>query len=88
MWYTLKDFHLKIIEQGISFIRRASQIFHVLLSSLFNHLIGWTQSKKMGPPGMLTEEEDATIYEWILVMGDCSLSISLNQLKLRVAEMN
>jgi hypothetical protein len=42
----------------------------------------------MGPPGMLTKEEDAIIYEWILVMGDYSLSISLNQLKLRVVEMN
>jgi hypothetical protein len=46
------------------------------------------EQKKMGPPGMLTKEEDAAIYEWILVMGNCSLSISLNQLKLRVAKMN
>jgi len=34
----------------------------------------------MGPPRMLTEEEDAAIYEWILVMGDCGLLISLNEL--------
>jgi hypothetical protein len=41
----------------------------------------------MRPPRVLIEEEDVVVYEWILVMGECNLSISLNQLKLKVAKM-
>jgi hypothetical protein len=33
------------------------------------------------------EKEDVIVYEWILAMGECGLLISLNQFKLKVAEM-
>ncbi len=36
---------------------------------------------------MLMEEEDVTVYKWTLAMRECSLLISLNQLKLKVVEM-
>jgi hypothetical protein len=36
---------------------------------------------------MLIEEENVVVYGWILVIGECSLSISLNQLQLKVVEM-
>lgn len=41
----------------------------------------------MGPLGVLIEEEDVATYKWTLIRGECSLSISLNQLKLKVVEM-
>jgi len=41
----------------------------------------------MGPPGVLMEEEDVTIYKWTLIMRECGLLISFNQLKLKVAKI-
>jgi hypothetical protein len=39
----------------------------------------------MGPPGVLTKNKYAIVYGWTLAMGECGLSISSNQLKLKVA---
>jgi hypothetical protein len=41
----------------------------------------------MGPRGVLTEEEDATMIEWTLASGECGLSISLQQLKMKLAKL-
>jgi hypothetical protein len=41
----------------------------------------------MGPLGVFIEEEDVATYKWSLAMGECGLSILLNQLKLKVAKM-
>jgi hypothetical protein len=42
------------------------------------------KSKKMGPRGVLTKEEDVAMITWILTMEDCGLSITLQQLKMKV----
>jgi hypothetical protein len=44
------------------------------------------KSKKMGPRGVLTKEEDVAMIAWILTMQECGLSITLQQLKMKVAE--
>jgi hypothetical protein len=44
------------------------------------------KSKKMGPRGVLTKEEDATMITWILTIQECGLSITLQQLKMKVVE--
>ncbi len=41
----------------------------------------------MGPKGVLTEEKDATMITWTLTMDECGLSISLQQLKMKVAKL-
>jgi hypothetical protein len=41
----------------------------------------------MGSLKMLMEKEDSIVYEWTLAMGECGLSILLNQFKLKVVEM-
>jgi hypothetical protein len=41
----------------------------------------------MGPICVFTEKEDATMITWTLVMGECELSINLQQLKMKVAEL-
>jgi len=41
----------------------------------------------MGPKGVLIEEKDETMIAWKLTMGECGLSISLLQLKMKVAKL-
>jgi hypothetical protein len=50
----------------------------------FDYLNG--KSKKMGPGGVLTKEKDAAMIAWILTMQECGLSITLQQLKMKVAK--
>jgi hypothetical protein len=75
---------MEVVEQSICSLQEASQIFHTILSSFLYHLNGCIWSKKMGPPEVLMEEDDVTIYKWTLTMRECGLLISLNQLKLKV----
>jgi len=48
----------------------------------FNYLNG--KSKKMGPRGVLIKE-DAIMIAWILTLQECGLSITFQQLKMKVA---
>ncbi len=41
----------------------------------------------MGPIGVLIEEEDLVVIAWTLAMHECGLSISLQQLKMKVVEL-
>ncbi len=41
----------------------------------------------MGPIGVLMEEENKPIVEWTLVMQECGLSITIQQLKLKVTKI-
>ncbi len=75
------------IENGTFSLWRASRAWNIPMSSNSNHLNGKTISRKMGPRGVLTEEEDVIIITWTLVMGECGLSISLQQLKMKVVKL-
>jgi len=41
----------------------------------------------MGPRGVFIEEEDSVVIAWTLSMQECGLSISLQQLKMKVAKL-
>ncbi len=45
------------------------------------------ESKKIGPLGVLTKEEHEAIITWVLNMQECGLSITLQQLKWKVAKV-
>jgi hypothetical protein len=45
------------------------------------------KSKKMGPRGVLTKEEDAAMITSLLTIQECGLSITLQQLKMKVVEL-
>jgi hypothetical protein len=75
------------IENGTFSLRRASRAWNIPMSSISNHLNGKTKSRKIGPRGVLTEKKDAIMITWTLVMGECGLSISLQQLKMKVVEL-
>jgi hypothetical protein len=70
------------IERGFMSLRKASQYWNIPLTSLSNHFINKTTSKKCGPPRVLLVDEEATIVEWVFGM-----SISLHQLELKVGEL-
>jgi hypothetical protein len=40
----------------------------ILVTSLFDHLYGKVKSRKIGPPSVLTQEEDEAIFAWVLNM--------------------
>jgi hypothetical protein len=41
----------------------------------------------MGPTSLLTKEKNKTIIEWALAMQECGLSITIQQLKLKVVKI-
>jgi hypothetical protein len=54
---------METIEQDIYSLQGASWIFHIFLNFFSDHLNGRTWSKKMGPLGVLTREEDVVVYK-------------------------
>jgi len=67
---------MDVIEKGTHSIRKANKSWNIPMSSLVDHLNGKTKSRKMGPKGVLTKEEDVVVITWTLVMQEL-LSISL-----------
>jgi hypothetical protein len=51
--------------------------WNIPLTSLSNHLNGRTKSKKVGPQGVLIEQEDVAIVNWVLNIQIVRLSITL-----------
>jgi hypothetical protein len=52
-----------------------------------NHLYGKIRSKKIGPTSVLIAKEDQMVIFWVLAMQDVGLSISLQQLKMKMVEL-
>jgi hypothetical protein len=57
------------------------------MSSISNHLNGKTKSKKTGRGGVLIEEKNVVMIAWTSIMGECGLSINLQQLKTKVTKL-
>jgi hypothetical protein len=49
------------IEKGITSLRGANKFWGIFVTSLFDHIYGKTGSRKIGPPCVLTKEEDEAI---------------------------
>jgi hypothetical protein len=56
------------IERGFTSLRNASRYWNILLTSLSNHLTSKTMSRKRGPLGILSIDEEAIIVEWVFGM--------------------
>jgi len=59
---------LDVVERGITSLSWANKFWGIFVTSLSNHLYGKTRSRKVGPPSVLTKEEDETIITWLLSM--------------------
>ncbi len=75
------------IKRGTHSLRKANKSWNIPMNSLVNHLHGKTKSRKMGPRGVLIEEENVVAIKWTLDMQECELSISLQQMKMKVVKL-
>jgi hypothetical protein len=78
---------MNVVEKGTISLRKASRHWNIPLTSLFNHLYGKTRFKKVRPIVVLTTKENQVVVSWVLVLQDVGLSISLQQLKMKVAKL-
>jgi hypothetical protein len=78
---------MDVIERRTHSQRRPYKSWKIPMSSLVDHLNGKIKSNKMGPKRVLIKEEDAILIKWTLDMQECGLSISLQQLKMKVAKL-
>ncbi len=65
------------IEIGITSLHGPNKFYGKLVTSFSNYLYGKTRSRKIGPPCVLTKEQDGIIIVWVLSMQECGLSITL-----------
>jgi hypothetical protein len=49
-------------------LRKARMSWNIILSSLIDHLNKKTRSRKMGPIGVFTKEEDVVMVKWNINM--------------------
>ncbi len=88
MWtYEALESTMDVVENGTYSLQRTNRVWNISMSSISDHLNGKPISRKMGLGGVLIKEDIATMITWTLVMGECELSISLQQLKMKVAEL-
>jgi hypothetical protein len=78
---------MDVVERVTRSLRKANRSWNIPMSSLSNHLNGKTRSRKIGPRRMLREEKDSTVIALTLAMQECGLSISIQQLKMKVVEL-
>jgi hypothetical protein len=78
---------MDVVEKGTHSLRRTNKSWNIPMNSLSNHLNGKTRFRKMGLGGVLIEKEDSKVIAWTLAMQECGLSISLQQLKMKVVEL-
>jgi hypothetical protein len=73
------------IESGKTSLRQTNRHWNIPCTFLSNHLNGKTKSRKGGLASVLIEKKDEVIVAWILAMQKVGLSITLQQLKMKVA---
>jgi hypothetical protein len=78
---------MDVIECGITSLQGANKFQGIPITSLSDHLNGKIESRKIEPPCVLIEEKDEVVVAWALNMQKCGLSITLQQLKWKVAKL-
>jgi hypothetical protein len=59
---------LDVMKKGVTSLKKANKHWNIPLTFLSNHLNGKTRSRKYGPLGVLTFDEDQVHVSWILNM--------------------
>lgn len=79
---------MDVIKCGNKILRQASRLWSVPINFLSNYLNGKTWTKKVGVRRNINNRiRCCTIVIWILAMQKTSLSINLQQFKLKVAKI-
>jgi len=76
---------MDVIERRTYSIKRASKSWNIPMNSFFDHVNEKSKSKKMELGGVLTKD-DVVMITWTLTMQEYGLSISLQQLKIKICE--
>ena len=74
------------VERGAK-VRAGARHFDILASTLADHVNGRILKRKKGPPTVLTQSEETALEEYILKMQEYGYPLSMDQLRLKVAEM-
>ena len=74
------------VERGAK-IRAVARNFDIPASTLVDHVNGKILQRKKGPPTMLIQSEEKALEEYILKMQEYAYPLSMDQLRLKVAEM-
>ncbi len=59
---------MDVVEKGVTSMKKASQIWNILLTSLSDHVINNIRSRKHGPLRVLIDGKEVAIVDWILDM--------------------
>ncbi len=73
--------------KGETYLKKASMYWNILLISLLTHLNGRTKNMKVAPQCVLTKQEDEVIAIWVQNLQNIGLSITFQQVKLKVVEV-
>ncbi len=65
------------MEKGDPSLRKVAKYCNIPPTPLSNHLNGRIRCKKVGPQGMLIEQEDETMVTWVLNMQKAKLYVNL-----------
>ena len=68
-------------------IRAVARNFDIPASTLADHVNGRILQRKKGPPTVLTQSEETALEQYILKMQEYAYPLSMDQLRLKVAEM-
>jgi hypothetical protein len=69
---------MDVVERRQLSLGKASNFWHIPITSLFRSLKCETRSRKQRPQGVLTNQEDEALLAWILGMQECELLITLH----------
>ena len=75
---------IRVVDNGYK-LREVAQHFDIPVSSLSDHVNGRTLSRKPGPGGVLSMEEESLLVEYMFKMATLGYPLTLGQLKLKVA---
>ena len=74
-----------VVERGAK-IRAIARNSDIPASTFANHVNGRILQRKKGPSTMLTQNEEKALEEYILKMQEYPYPLSMDQLRLKVAE--
>ncbi len=75
------------IERGTHSIRKVNKSWNIPMNSFINHPNGRIRSRKMGLGGVFTKKENIDVITWDINNARFGLSISLQQLKMKIANL-
>jgi hypothetical protein len=76
-----------VVRSGGMSLDQAAEFYNIPASSLLDHMTGRITKRKYGPQEVLSEEEEASVVEWVLKMREDGQSVSIELLKSKLAEV-